>query len=93
MARRDSFARKETTQRLVKTFKTAVEWDSWGQIEEANKVCAVERRGKEHYAHGNASRLLIEGGFFFRPACLPATDLLLLHDDRISRTVALTLPF
>jgi hypothetical protein len=38
MARRDSFARKEATQRLVKVFKTAVEWDSWGQIEEANKV-------------------------------------------------------
>ena len=38
MTRRDSFARKEASQALVKGFKTVVEWDSWGQIEEANKV-------------------------------------------------------
>ena len=38
MARRGSFARKEASQTLLKVFKTAVEWDSWGQIEEAHKA-------------------------------------------------------
>ena len=38
MTRRDSFARKEASQTLLKVCKTAVEMDSRGQIEEAHKA-------------------------------------------------------